>query len=199
MLWYGSSLSVHGKRLAYARAVFDHHSTGLGYHRRLAKHIHTYLTETLGLSDDVICRFLLGWNGFRIATPERACCRASCVRSGPRHQARPSASTSAQPASSCCRSPPFAPSTPTRSCRSSAPWPNSNRRSRPRTSPLRAGPGAMGRERHARGRDRRRRALLRRRANARAGERSGSRLPARLGQLPFAGVWHLSATFFHRL
>jgi hypothetical protein len=53
------------------RGVVDHHSTALGYHRRLPLRIRTYLTETRGLSDDVICRFLLGWNGFRITIRSR--------------------------------------------------------------------------------------------------------------------------------
>lgn len=55
--------------MAFTRAVFDHHSTALGYHRRLPARIRTYLMETRGLSDEVICRFLLGWNGFRITIP----------------------------------------------------------------------------------------------------------------------------------
>lgn len=46
--------------MAFTRAVFDHHSTALGYHRRLPVRIRTYLMETRGLSDDVIFRFLLG-------------------------------------------------------------------------------------------------------------------------------------------
>ncbi len=55
--------------MAFTRAVFDHHSTALGYHRWLPVRIRTYLMETRGLSDDVICRHLLGWNGFRITIP----------------------------------------------------------------------------------------------------------------------------------
>lgn len=55
--------------MAFSRAVFDHHSTALGYHRRLPARIRTYLMETRGLSEDVICRYLLGWNGFRITIP----------------------------------------------------------------------------------------------------------------------------------
>jgi len=55
--------------MIFSRAGFDHHSTALGYHRRLPLHILTYLMEARGLSDDVICHFLLGWNGFRITIP----------------------------------------------------------------------------------------------------------------------------------
>jgi DNA primase len=55
--------------MALTRAVFDHHSTALGYHRRLPARIRTYLMETRGLSEEVICRFLLGWNGYRITIP----------------------------------------------------------------------------------------------------------------------------------
>ncbi len=57
--------------MAFDRAVFDHHSTALGFHRRLPARIRTYLMETRGLSDDVIHRFLLGWNGFRTTIPVR--------------------------------------------------------------------------------------------------------------------------------
>jgi DNA primase len=55
--------------MAFTRAVFDHHSTALGYHRRLPARIRAYLMETRGLSEEVICRHLLGWNGFRITIP----------------------------------------------------------------------------------------------------------------------------------
>ena len=55
--------------MAFTRAVFDHHSTALGYHRRLPARIRSYLMETRGLSDDVIRRYLLGWNGYRITIP----------------------------------------------------------------------------------------------------------------------------------
>jgi len=55
--------------MAFIRAVFDHHSTALGYHRRLPARIHTYLMETRGLSDEVIRCHLLCWNGLRITIP----------------------------------------------------------------------------------------------------------------------------------
>lgn len=55
--------------MAFTRDVVDHHSTALGYHRRLPARVRSYLMETRGLSDDVICRHLLGWNGFRITIP----------------------------------------------------------------------------------------------------------------------------------
>jgi DNA primase len=55
--------------MAFDHAVFDHYSTALGYHRRLPPRIRAYLMEARGLSDDVIHRFLLGWNGFRITIP----------------------------------------------------------------------------------------------------------------------------------
>lgn len=55
--------------MAFDRAVFDHHSTALGYHRGLPQRIRTYLMEARGLSDDVIHCYLLGWNGFRITIP----------------------------------------------------------------------------------------------------------------------------------
>jgi hypothetical protein len=55
--------------MAFDCAVFDHHSTVLGFHRRLPARIRTYLMEARGLSEEVIDRFLLGWNGFRITIP----------------------------------------------------------------------------------------------------------------------------------
>src|ERR1700688_497362 len=57
------------KGMAFTRAVFDHHSTALGYHRRLPARIRTYLMETRGLSGDVIDEYLLGWSGFRVTIP----------------------------------------------------------------------------------------------------------------------------------
>jgi DNA primase len=55
--------------MPFTRAVFDHHSTALGYHRRLSARIRQYLMDTRGLSEEIIYRFLLGWNGFRITIP----------------------------------------------------------------------------------------------------------------------------------
>ena len=40
--------------MIFTRAVFDHHSTALGYHRRLSSRIRKYLMGTRGLSGDVI-------------------------------------------------------------------------------------------------------------------------------------------------
>lgn len=51
------------------RALFDLRSLAQGYHRRLPPHTRTYLMETRGLSEEVIDRFLLGWNGARITIP----------------------------------------------------------------------------------------------------------------------------------
>ena len=55
--------------MSFTRAIFDHHSTALGFHRRLPTRIRTYLMEARGLSDEVIDRYLLGWNGVRITIP----------------------------------------------------------------------------------------------------------------------------------
>lgn len=57
--------------MAFTRVVFDHYSLALGYHRRLPARIRTYLMEARGLSEEVICRYLLGWNGVRITIPVR--------------------------------------------------------------------------------------------------------------------------------
>jgi DNA primase len=55
--------------MAFDRAVFDYHSTALGYHRGLPPRIRTYLMEMRGLSEEVIDHYLLGWNGVRITIP----------------------------------------------------------------------------------------------------------------------------------
>jgi len=58
--------------MTFTRAVFDHHSTALGYHRRLPARIRTYLMETRGLSGEVIDEHFLGWNGLLHHEPPAA-------------------------------------------------------------------------------------------------------------------------------
>lgn len=57
--------------MPFTRAVFDLRPIAEGFHRRLPARIRAYLTEVRGLSEEVVDRFLLGWNGTQITIPVR--------------------------------------------------------------------------------------------------------------------------------
>lgn len=62
----GSRLTLKAMSLEPVR--FDLRNVALGYHRRLPQRIREYL-EGRGIPDELIDRFLLGWNGQRITIP----------------------------------------------------------------------------------------------------------------------------------